>query len=151
MQGNKILDSTPQFFATNPAELKDDYLPGYEKGLRVLKEEEQTAFDFLASLDAEQKKQAMLPGDVPQEIRAAGEPQPPLGDAVGLSAAKLKPEQKELLKAVMTAYTSKMRPVVSKARWALIEQAGLDKVHFAWSGAERPGVGHYYRVQGPRL
>ncbi len=49
----------------------------------------------------------------------------------------------------MTAYTSKMRPVVSKARWELIEKAGFDKVYFAWSGADRPAFGHYYRVQGP--
>ncbi len=149
MQGNKIVDSTPQFFATNPAELKEDYLPGYEKGLRVLRDEEQTGFDLLASLDAEQKKQATMAGDLPQEIRGAGEPQPPTGELVGLSAAKMKPEQKELLKTLMTTYTSKMRPVVSKERWELIEKAGIEKISFAWSGADRLGVGHYYRVQGP--
>ncbi len=149
MQGNKIVDSTPQFFATNPAELKEDYLPGYAKGLRVLKEEEQTGFDLLASLDAEQKKQATLPGELPQEIRGAGEPQPPSSESVGLAAAKMKPEQKEMLKALMTAYTSKMRPGVAKERWDLIDKAGFDKVTFAWSGADRLGVGHYYRVQGP--
>ena len=22
-------------------------------------------------------------------------------------------------------------------------------MHFAWAGATKPGVGHYYRVQGP--
>jgi hypothetical protein len=25
----------------------------------------------------------------------------------------------------------------------------LDHVYFAWAGATKPGVGHYYRVQGP--
>ncbi len=98
MQGNKILDSTPQFFATNPAELKDDYLPGTRKGLRVLKRKSRRIW-FVGQSGCEQKKQATHSGDVPQEIRAAGEPQPPLGDAAGLSAAKLKPEQKEMLKA----------------------------------------------------
>ncbi len=149
LQGNKIVDSTPQFFATNPAELKEDYLPGYEKGLRVLRDEEEAGFDLLASLDADQKKLAMLPGDVPQEIRGAGEPQPPTGDAAGLSTSKMKPEQQDKLKTLMTAYTAKMRPVVAKARWDLIEKAGFDKIFFAWSGADRLGVGHYYRVQGP--
>lgn len=149
LEGNKIVDSTPQFFATNPAELKEDYLPGYEKGLRVLREEEQTGFDLLASLDAEQKKAATLPGDLPQEIRGAGEPQPPTGAAAGLIASKMKPEQQEKLKALLTAYTSKMRPVVSKGRWELIEKSGFDKISFAWAGADRLGVGHYYRVQGP--
>ena len=30
-----------------------------------------------------------------------------------------------------------------------LDAAGFDKVHFAWAGATEPGVGHYYRVQGP--
>jgi hypothetical protein len=25
----------------------------------------------------------------------------------------------------------------------------LDKIYFAWAGAREPGIGHYYRVQGP--
>ena len=30
-----------------------------------------------------------------------------------------------------------------------IREAGVEKIHFAWAGADKPGVGHYYRVQGP--
>jgi hypothetical protein len=30
-----------------------------------------------------------------------------------------------------------------------INQAGLDKVYFAWAGGIEPGVAHYYRVHGP--
>jgi hypothetical protein len=149
MQGNKIIDSTPQFFATNPAELKDDYGPGFKKGLQVLREEEQLGFEMLASLDDAQRKQAMLPGDVPSEIRGAGEPQPPTGESVGVRAATMTAEQKDKLKALMTAYTAKMRPGVTKERWELIENAGFDKIAFGWSGGDRAGVGHYYRVQGP--
>lgn len=148
MQGEKIIDSTPQFFATNPAELKDSYGEGFEKGLRVLQEEEQLGFDLLAALDADQKKHVMIPGDVPQEIRAAGTPQPPTDAAVGIVASALKPDQKELLKQLITAYTVKMRPGVAKQRWELIDNAGFDKIKFAWAGGDRAGVGHYYRVQG---
>lgn len=149
MQGNKIIDSTPQFFATNPAELKDDYGPGFKKGLQVLREEEQLGLKMLKTLDAEQTKVATLPGDVPTEIRGAGEVQPPTTEAQGISVAKMTDEQKAALKALMTAYTNKMRPNVSKERWTLIDEAGFDKVTFAWSGGDRLGVGHYYRVQGP--
>ncbi len=38
---------------------------------------------------------------------------------------------------------------MAKARLEEIEKDGLVKVHFAWAGAEKPGIGHYYRVQGP--
>ncbi len=38
LQGDKIVDSTPQFFATNPAELKAGYGEGFDEGLRVIRE-----------------------------------------------------------------------------------------------------------------
>ena len=58
-------------------------------------------------------------------------------------------EQQKTLKKLLHAYTGKMKPLVSKQRWALIEEAGFEKIKFAWSGATKPGVGHYYAVQGP--
>jgi hypothetical protein len=30
-----------------------------------------------------------------------------------------------------------------------IEHTGYDRVYFCWAGADRPGIGHSYRVQGP--
>ncbi len=149
MQGDKIVDSTPQFFATNPAELKDNYGEGFEKGLRVLREEESVAFELLSKLSSEQKKAATLPGDTPKEIRAPSEPQPPKTAAEGISAAKLDADQKALLRNLLKAYTDKMRAEVAAGRWKLIDEAGFDKVTFGWSGADKPGIGHYYRVQGP--
>jgi hypothetical protein len=148
MQGDKIVDSTPQFFATNPAELKDNYGEGFEKGLRVLREEETLAFDLLGSLNAEQRKAVMLPGATPGEIRGAAEPQPPQTAPEGLTADKLDDKQKDVLRKLLEAYTSKMRPEVAAARWQQIEKGGFDKLAFAWSGADHSGVGHYYRIQG---
>lgn len=148
-QGSKFLDSTPQFFAANPAQLKDDYGDRFPKGLRVLQAEEQQAFNLVKSLTADQMAKAELPGETPGEIRGAGEPQPPNEAARGIAAADLNEEQRAILKKIMQAYTSKMKPLVAKARWEMIDNAGFEKIHFAWSGAKRPGVGHYYAIQGP--
>lgn len=149
MQGDKVVDSTPQFFATNPAELKDNYGEGFEKGLRVLREEESLAFDLLGKLNAEQRKAVQLAGDLPKEIRAPSEAQPPQTPAEGLAAGKLDAAQKDMLRNLLKAYTDKMRSEVAAGRWKLIDEAGFDKVTFGWSGADKPGTGHYYRVQGP--
>ena len=149
MQGDKIVDSTPQFFATNPAELKDNYGQGFEKGLRVLRDEETLAFELLGSLNASQRSAAMIPGATPGEIRGANEPQPPQTAAVGVAASSLDAKQKDILRRLLHAYTDKMRSEVSEGRWSLIEKAGFDKIVFGWSGADHDGVGHYYRVQGP--
>ncbi len=148
-QGNKFLDSTPQFFAANPAELKDDYGDKFPKGLRVLKAEEQLAFKLVRSLDEEQMSQAELPGETPDEIRAAGEAQPPTEALPGLAVADMTSEQQETLKSLLKAYTSKMKPLVAKARWNQIDEQGMEEIKFSWSGPKRPGIGHYYVIQGP--
>ena len=33
--------------------------------------------------------------------------------------------------------------------WKRSSRKGSGKVHFAWAGADKPGIGHYYRIQGP--
>lgn len=149
LQGGKIIDTTPQFFATNPAKLQDNYGDRFKKGMQVLKSEEQLGFKLVKSLSPEQLTAAMLPGEVPDEIRAAGEPQPPNEEPRGVAAAKLDESQRAVLKQLLEAYTKKMKFVVAKETWERIEEAGFEKIHFAWSGAKRPGVGHYYAVQGP--
>ena len=30
-----------------------------------------------------------------------------------------------------------------------IEKEGYNGIKFAWAGAEKPGIGHDYRIQGP--
>ncbi len=148
LDGNKIVDSTPQFMGSNPAELKDSYGEQFKKGMQVLRAEEQLAFELVNSLDEKQRATATLPGDVPQEIRGAGEPQPPTDAPRGIAASELDAGKQAQLKKLIEAYSSKMKPGVVKQRWELIDQAGFDKIHFAWSGALKPGVGHYYAIQG---
>jgi hypothetical protein len=57
--------------------------------------------------------------------------------------------QKKTLWSLLEAYNSHLQPVIAQDRLAEIKAAGLDRVYFAWAGATRPSVGHYYRVQGP--
>ena len=35
-------------------------------------------------------------------------------------------------------------------QWARIEQAGIDQLHFSWSGIEA-GKPYYYRIHGPTI
>src|SRR5690606_38446808 len=65
-----------------------------------------------------------------------------------IAASELTNDQQATLKSLIEAYSTKMKPGVSKQRWELINQAGFDKVKFAWAGSHEPGVGHYYRIQG---
>jgi hypothetical protein len=149
MQGNRVIESTPQFMATNPAELRDNYGEGFPKGLRVLAKEETIAFDLVTSLTDEQKKQAIIAEKALAELRGPNTPQPVDESAIGISFSALDAAQQKLLRELLDTYCSKMLSEVSQERIALIEKNGWDKVKFAWAGPTKPGIGHYYRVQGP--
>ncbi len=149
LEGDRLTASTPQFFGANPATLQADYGEGLAQGMRVLRAEEQLAFQLVRSLDDTQRTKAVLPGETPREIRAAGEAQPPRERLPGLAASEMTSDQQELLRKLLTAYTSKMKPAVARARWKAIDQAGFDQILFSWSGPTKPGVGHYYVIQGP--
>ena len=149
VENGRVISSTPTVFASNPATVMSEIAGGHPKGTRVLASEEQLAFDLLLSLNADQRKSAMIAETAPKDIRAAGEAQPPQTPAEGISAAKLNDAQKKALHALIDAYVNNMPEDVAQARWSAIREGGVDQVHFAWAGADKPGIGHYYRVQGP--
>ncbi|WDI42282.1 DUF3500 domain-containing protein [Bremerella sp. P1] len=148
VEGDKVVSSTPQFFATNPAEVKEQVLAGYPKGMEVLKAEEEVAFGLVNSLSKEQLETAVIAEKCPAEIRNAGEPHPPQTAAEGIAWTDLTADQKATLKKLIEAYVSAMPQDVAAKRYADLEAAGWDGIHFAWAGGFKDGIPHYYRVQG---
>jgi hypothetical protein len=145
-----VVDSTPQFMGANPAEVKTSFAGLPAPGQRVLRDEEMLAFELVRSLTGAQRAEAVT-ADAPEEIRAAGEPQPPQGPAAGIRWGDLTAEQQVVLRRLVDAYCNWMPAVVAAERRRLIEAApgGWDDVRFAWAGALEPGIGHAYRVDGP--
>ncbi len=149
LKGDQVISSTPQVFAANPATIKNANASGFEIGARILAHEEQLAFDLVKSLTAEQLAAALIDKTAPKEVRNAGMAQPQTDAAVGIAAGKLSAEQQKVLRGLLEEYCGAMPEHVAQARLKELDAAGFDKVHFAWAGATEPGVGHYYRVQGP--
>ena len=145
----QIVSSTPQFLASNPATVHAPNELGFKVGSRVLDKEEALAFQLLGMLTQDQRAVAIIADQAPREIRAAGEPQPPQEDAVGIAAARLTQAQRDILFELIREYAAAMPKDVAAERLAGIDAADRDSVHFAWAGAAQPGVGHYYRIQGP--
>ncbi|MFI4875413.1 MAG: DUF3500 domain-containing protein [Blastopirellula sp. JB062] len=149
VEGNVVVSASPQALCTNPAELKEDYSQRFPKGHRILKREETLAFDLVNSLSDEQAKLALIAEKAPSEIRNAGHPHAPTDDPEGLAVARLDAEQQTKLQDLIDVYFSAMPEDVAADRRKQMTDAGFDNVHFAWAGATKPGVGHYYRIQGP--
>src|SRR5262245_27015447 len=143
VENGRVSSATPAFFGANPAEVK----AGERKGLRTLPDGEDLALELFNTLDDGQKKAAL-------QSKHFGEPKSgvaaePAGEPVGLAAAKMTDKQKETLMKLLQGYADRMPESVGAAQMKTVKDAGIDKIHFACSGAAERGQGHTYRVQGP--
>ena len=68
---------------------------------------------------------------------------------IGITAAEMTPQQRDLLMKVVSVYTSKMTDDIAADRMAKLQKAGIEKIAFAWAGEAERGKKHYYRIQGP--
>jgi hypothetical protein len=142
----KVLAATPAFFGANPADVK----AGPRKGLRTLPEAEDYAKELFASLDEGQKKVAAQDRPFPEIEQAVTKPTRGYDRPLGLAAGQLKANQKDTLKKLIEGYAGRMPPEVAARQLADINEAGLDKVHFAFhQAADKRGQPYTYRVQGP--
>ena len=148
VDGNKVISSTPTFFGANPAVLMADYGPQFKKGERALEKEETLAFQLLQSLTPEQRKTAIVADKAPKDVRGAGAASPPKSTAVGLAGSEMTKEQLATLRALVEEYAHNLPPDVAQGRLGAIEKEGYGGIKFSWQGADKPGVGHDYRVQG---
>lgn len=144
-----VVGDTPSFWGANPATVRIFVAGGPEVGTRTLAQEEQLAFDLLNSLEPSQRAAAVVAEKAPADYRGPGQPEPPRSAPEGIPAAELSDSQQETLRSLLAAYCNNLAPELAEARLAEIDASGLDRVHFAWLGADKPGVGHAYRIQGP--
>jgi hypothetical protein len=140
---------TPAFLGANPGVVQHEVAGGPKPGTRVLEKEETLAFELLGSFSDSQRREAVVADKPPAELAGAGQAKPQVSAATGLASAKMTPAQQQLLWSLIEAYVQNLPQGVAESRLDAIRQAGVDEIHFAWMGAGRPGVGHYYRVQGP--
>jgi len=133
----------PSFYGSNPADVKQ----GPRAGLRVLAAEEDLARDVVQSLDAEQKKTAIVAEKAPNDILTSNSRKAALsGQPSGMSAAKMNAKQFEKLNALLDEYVSNVPDQLAAVRKDQIKKAGKN-IYFAWAGGVNRGDPHYYRVQ----
>jgi hypothetical protein len=116
---------------------------------RVLGPEELLAIELRKSFTDEQTQAAALAGEFLKELRGPNELQPPQEAPAGIAFDKLNDKQVGTLKQLIEVYAKNVPEAAAKARLAAIEEAGWEKVRFAWSGSTEQGQPRYYRVQGP--
>jgi len=137
--------TTPQFFGSNPAEVRD----GPKKGTRVLHAEEDLGRALVTALSPEQRATAVLSPTAPADILTTNTRKAAIQENTGLSHRDMTAPQRGLLLALIEEYASTQPAALAAERVAKLRKAGLDAVKFAWMGGIEKGALHYYRVQGP--
>lgn len=149
VKDNKLVSGTPGFLGSNPAVVQD----GTNKGMELLKDEKNLAFNLLNSFSAEQKKKVIFADRAPGDIVTGINRKAMIDHPVGLSFSEMDASQREKFLALINVYVHRYTKLFADDMLKEIESAGLDKLKFAWAGFTEPGLGkpHYYRIQGPTL
>ena len=133
----------PSFFGDNPAEVRQ----GPRAGLRVLAAEEDLGRDLITSLDPEQRKAAVVEGEVPKDVLTTNSRKAALsGQPNGINGARMSGAQFSKLQALLAEYVANVPGTVAQAREEQVRKAGRN-IWFAWSGGVKRGDPHYYRIQ----
>lgn len=135
----------PSFIGTNPAEVR----AGPRKGERVLAEEEDLGLKLINSLDDTQRKTAIFAQEALKEIVTTNKPRVEPLSPVGITAAALKPHQRELLISLVQQYFNRWRPELAEQALAKVRSGGPEKLTFGWAGGLDRSKQTYYRIQTP--
>jgi hypothetical protein len=134
----------PFFFGANPSTVTS----GMQKGLRVLKAEEDLGFELLNSLTQSQKQKAIFQLEAFPDIVTSNSEKATRLNPKGIFAKDITFDQKIILNKLIVAYLSSMPPKLAKIRMNKIRSEDIDSLYFGWAGDAVPGKPHYYRIQG---
>ena len=141
---------TPSFFGVIPATVPD----GSRKGLRVLKQETELARALARSFDTQQRVTGF--GTIPDfktetvgGLITGNKRRIERGKPAGLAAAAMTLYQRKTLLKLVREHIGRIRQELAEQDLSRINEAGVEKIHFIWSGGLQPGEPHHYLVQGP--
>ncbi len=136
--------STPQFFGTNPAHVRE----GSRAGERVLVLEDVLPRSLIASMSDAHRRAAIISDEAPRDILTTSDRKAAIQENTGVAFGDLSRGQQDVLWALIEEYAEAQPPAVAAERLAKVKAAGLDGIRFAWMGSLDDGQPHYYRVQG---
>jgi hypothetical protein len=142
--------STPLFLGANPAEVLSPTSANHAV-TRPLAAEEDLALELFHRLDGDQRDEALLGDEAPDDILTKAAPRlDELPVVAGLRLAKLSGSTESLAESLVRLYLDRLPPPIAEKRWACLRPVFGD-VRFAFAGEPTHGRPHYYRITGPAL
>ena len=137
----------PLFMGANPARIPS----GPQEGHRLLAAEEDLAFQLLHMLDPQQRARATISAQTFGDIVTRSDPTVKSMGFAGLPAAEMTIDQQRQLRRLLEVYAGRMADSSAQRQLQRINEAGFERLHFAWAGAHQPRQPHYYRIHGPTV
>ena len=119
------------------------------KTVRPLGRETDKAFALISSLDAAQRKQAILGFQMRDLVLGPGRD----GQMIqpeGIKGSALTEKQREMLLDLASEWTGIMHEAVAQAKMDEMKK-NIAETWFAWSGPTEKGSAAYFRIQGPTV
>ena len=138
---DKITLTTPFFFGTNPAEVREGDL----KGLRPLGTIEDAARKLASTIHSENDK-VRFTDEPPREILSGQRRIANVLAKEGVSFSELSNGDKKELLGLVKLIAAKQRP-----DFLMVTEEKLANAQFAWGGEFEVGKPHYFRIQTPQF
>ncbi|MEI8074249.1 MAG: DUF3500 domain-containing protein [Bacteroidota bacterium] len=144
-----LISGTPGFMGSNPGIV----LNGSHKGKQVLKDETESGFKLLRSLNESQFTKTIIDSIAYKDILSFDKRVLMLKSPEGIRYSELTKEQQQLMLQLISVYVHRYTQLFAEDMLKEIQASGLENLWFAWAGDRNSmmGKGTYYRVQGPTI
>ncbi|MEK6479014.1 DUF3500 domain-containing protein [Catalinimonas sp. 4WD22] len=136
---------TPMFVGVDPREITEGPYAGYS----FMHTEANVAWELINSLNEQQAAQALMEEKMPDDVLTREGNEPHTQKAFGLAVANMTERQRADVLTLIRAWVFNLVYPLAQQEMEKIEEAGIDKLHFAWSGDKGLHKARYYRIQGP--
>lgn len=138
---------TPAFIGSNPHVVRE----GPSSGMKLLGAEESHARELLAVLSEAELGRAVISDEAPSDIVTGNARRVELDGFEGLPVSEMSQGAQAAFMRLLGEYLLNVHSDVARLQMSRIQEAGLDRLHFAWAGGMADGEGHYFRIHGPTI
>jgi Protein of unknown function (DUF3500) len=119
------------------------------RGYRTMPREEDAAREIVLLLAGRLRRQVVFSQESLTDHVTQNDVRVDPLERVGVQAGDLPSAAQARVLEILRTYMANHPPATARKALARIERAGVARVRFGWAGSTRPGVPHYYRLQGP--
>jgi Protein of unknown function (DUF3500) len=145
--GNTVV-AEPFFLGAWPTRAGSAYR-SVAKGHRTMAREEDAGREIVLSLDRGLRRRVVFSSEsLTDHLTQNAVRVRPL-ERVGMSTGDLPSAAQRRVGEIIRTYLVNHPPAMARKMLQRVERAGIARTRFGWAGSTRPGVPHYYRLQGP--